>query len=53
MKTLVMATLYICLSNGQCEEKQVRIENCKTEQHRAEVPLNGAWQPATIGVKCQ
>ena len=52
MKALVMATLYICLSNGQCEEKQLRIEDCKPQVHKAEVPINGEWHPAKVGLKC-
>jgi hypothetical protein len=54
MKALVMATLYVCLSNGQCEQKQIRVDPraCRVGQYTAEVPLNGEWHPAKVGVKC-
>lgn len=54
MKSLVLATLYVCLNNGQCEQKQIRIDHraCNVGQYTAQVPLNGEWQPAKVGVKC-
>ena len=49
----VLATLYVCLTaTNQCEQKQVRIANCVSEQKMAQVPVNGEWQNARVGVKC-
>lgn len=55
MKTLVMATIYMCLTGGACEKHQVRIEQkaCKTSAYEAQVPYNGEWKDAKIGVTCQ
>lgn len=53
MKSLVLATLYIMLANGQSETKQIRIEPkfCGTVS-QAEVPLNGEWYTGKVGIKC-
>jgi hypothetical protein len=50
----VIATLYVCLtSGGGCEQKQIRIQApCVSEQKLAQVPVNGEWQNARVGVKC-
>lgn len=49
----VIATLYICLTNGGCEQKQIRIQApCVAEQKMAQVPFNGDWQNARVGIKC-
>jgi hypothetical protein len=50
---LVTAILYLCITGGQCETHQVRIEPRACGSHySAEVSLNGAWQAAKIAVKC-
>ncbi len=51
---LVMATLFMCLASGQCEQHHVRIDPkaCKAGTYEAEVNVNGEWHPAKIGIRC-
>ena len=54
MKSLVLATLYVCLIDGSCEKHQVRIESkaCKVGTYEAQVPYQGEWKDAKVGVSC-
>lgn len=51
----VLATVYICLSGGNvCESHQIRIENCKSERHNAQIfsQTDREWKSGYVGITC-
>ena len=54
MKELVFAIISICLSTGECEKHQVKIEPkvCQLKSSLAKVPMDGEWKDATVTFKC-
>ena len=54
MKELVFAVISICLSSGDCQTHQMKVEPrvCQLRQVHAKVPMDGEWKDATINFKC-
>ena len=54
MKELVFAVISICLSSGECETHQMKVEArvCQMKSVQAQVPMNGEWKDATVKFKC-
>ena len=54
MKELVFAVISVCLSTGECETHQMKVEPkvCKLGTVQAQVPQSGEWKEATVHFKC-
>jgi len=54
MKELIFAIISVCLSTGECERHQMRVEAkvCKLGTVTAQVPHGGEWRDATVTFKC-
>lgn len=54
MNHLVFAVISICLNTGECQTHQMKVEPrvCQMKTVRAQVPMNGEWQDATVKFKC-
>ena len=54
MKELVFAVISICLSSGDCQKHEMKVESrvCQLRQVQAKVPMDGEWKDATINFKC-
>lgn len=54
MKELVFAVISICLSTGECETHQLKVEQkvCQLKSAKAEVLMNGEWKEAIVRFKC-
>lgn len=54
MKELVFAIISVCLSTGDCETHQMKIETkvCKLGSAQARALMNGEWKDATVHFKC-
>jgi hypothetical protein len=54
MKELVFAVISICLSSGECQKHQLKVDPkvCHLRQVAAKVPMDGEWKDAVINFKC-
>ena len=54
MKELVFAVISVCLTTGECETHQMKVETkvCKLGTVQAQVPQAGEWKDATVKFKC-
>ena len=54
MKELVFAVISVCLTTGECETHQMKVETkvCKLGTVQAQVPQGGEWKDAIVRFKC-
>lgn len=54
MKELIFCVISVCLTSGECETHQLKVEQkvCKLGTVQAQVPHGGEWKEATVTFKC-